>query len=156
MSRVDASTADSSQTPNSNEECEAGDARSLSPAPSWLFAREGMERRLDYLFIDEAGQVSLADAVAMGTAARNLVLLGDPQQLPHVAQGVHPAGSGVLRARASARRCSDRRASDRGLFLAQTWRMHPDVCRFISELSYDGRLESAPEPSASADRRRRA
>ena len=79
-----------------------------------------MDQRLDYLFIDEAGQVSLADAVAMGTAARNVVLLGDPQQLPHVRQGVHPGDSGcsvlehLLVGRATV-------PDDRGVFL------EPDV-----------------------------
>ena len=78
---------------NDNKECETADA-SLIAGTSWLFAREGMSQRIDYLFIDEAGQVSLADALAMGTAARNIVLLGDPQQLPQVTQGVHPRKSG--------------------------------------------------------------
>ena len=81
------------QDTDDNEECESADV-SLIAGTAWLFSREGMDQRVDYLFIDEAGQVSLADAVAMGTAARNLVLLGDPQQLPQVRQGVHPATSG--------------------------------------------------------------
>jgi predicted RecB family nuclease len=131
------------QNSASNPECESGRAQ-LVAGTSWLFAREGMELGRDYLFIDEAGQVSLADALAMGTAVRNVVLLGDPQQLPHVARGVHPAGSGVsvlehlLGDAATV-------AADRGLFLARTWRLHPDVCRFVSALSYEGRLESAAE-----------
>ena len=103
-----------------------------------------MEQSLDYLFIDEAGQISLGDAVAMGTSARNLVLLGDPQQLANVSQGVHPAGSGLSvleHLLGDAATVGERN----GLFLARSWRMHPDVCRFISELSYDGRLESAPD-----------
>jgi uncharacterized protein len=125
-----------------NEACETANV-SLIAGTSWLFAREGMDQRLDYLFVDEAGQVSLADAVAMGTSARNLVFLGDPQQLPQVRQGVHPGSSGcsvlehLLDGAATV-------AADRGLFLARTWRMHPDVCSFISELAYDGRLASAP------------
>ena len=87
--------------------------------------------------------MSLADAVAAGTAARRLVLLGDPQQLAQVRQGVHPEGSGcsvlehLLAGDSTVR-------DDRGLFLARTWRMHPDVCRFVSEHSYGGRLTSAP------------
>jgi superfamily I DNA and/or RNA helicase len=78
----------------------------------------------------------------MGTAARNIVLLGDPQQLPQVRQGIHPGDSGrsvlehLLAGRATV-------PDDRGVFLDQTWRMHPDVCSFISQLSYDGRLTSA-------------
>jgi uncharacterized protein len=123
-----------------NEECETTSV-DLIAGTAWLFSRAGLDRRLDYLFVDEAGQVALADVVAMGTAARNLVLLGDPQQLPQVRQGLHPGGSGAsvlehLLGDASTVR------EDRGLFLARTWRMHPEVCGFISTLAYDGRLES--------------
>jgi predicted RecB family nuclease len=133
-----------------NEEIEAAVATSranqsaiLVAGTAWLFSRPALDQALDYLFIDEAGQVALADAVAMGTAARNLVLLGDPQQLPQVRQGVHPDGSGcsvLEHLLAGAATVSE----DRGLFLGQSWRMHPDVCSFISDLSYDGRLTSAP------------
>ena len=125
-----------------NEECETSDA-DLIAGTSWLFARERMEERVDYLFVDEAGQMSLADALAISTAAKNVVLLGDPQQLPHVTQGTHPEDSGcsvlehLLQREATV-------AVDRGLFLARSWRMHPDICRFVSELAYDGRLVSAP------------
>jgi uncharacterized protein len=79
----------------------------------------------------------------MGTSAANLVLVGDPQQLPQVRQGVHPGQSGcsvlehVLQGAATIE-------PTRGLFLARTWRMHPDVCDFVSSLAYDGRLVSAP------------
>jgi uncharacterized protein len=124
----------------SNDECAASDALIVA-GTSWLFAREQMEARFDYLFIDEAGQVSLADALAMSPCARNIVLLGDPQQLPHVTQGIHPGGAGVsvldhlLQDEATI-------STDRGLFLETTWRMHPDVCAFISDLAYDGRLHS--------------
>ncbi|NOT25440.1 MAG: TM0106 family RecB-like putative nuclease [Acidobacteria bacterium] len=123
--------------------CDASDA-DLIAGTSWQFAREAMEQTLDYLFIDEAGQISLADAVAMGTSARNVVLLGDPQQLPHVSQGVHPGGSG----RSVLEHLLDDAATvspDRGVFLASSWRMHPEVCSFVSELSYDRRLTAAPE-----------
>ena len=123
-----------------NAECAASSAQVVA-GTSWLFARPEMEGQFDHLFIDEAGQVSLADAVAMSPCARNLVLLGDPQQLPHVTQGIHPGGAGVsvlehlLQDEATV-------APDRGLFLEQTWRMHPEVCEFISGLAYDGRLRS--------------
>ncbi|HLG54375.1 MAG TPA: TM0106 family RecB-like putative nuclease [Vicinamibacterales bacterium] len=123
------------------KECDASDA-SLIGGTAWQFSREAMDGRLDCLFIDEAGQVSLADTVAMGTAARNLVLLGDPQQLPQVRQGIHPGESGrsvlehLLAGRATV-------PEDRGVFLDRTWRMHPDVCAFISQLSYEARLRSA-------------
>jgi uncharacterized protein len=125
---------------DSNPACAASTAPIVA-GTSWLFAREEMEGQFDYLFVDEAGQVSLADAVAMSPCARNLVLLGDPQQLPHVTQGIHPgdAGMSVL-----AHLLQDQAtvAPDRGLFLEETWRMHPDISRFISELAYDGRLRS--------------
>jgi predicted RecB family nuclease len=110
---------------------------------AWLFAREELDSTLDYLFVDEAGQVSLADAVAMGTAARNLVLLGDPLQLAQVSQGTHPGGSGrsVLEHLLGTEPTIP---LDRGLFLDLTWRMHPDICGFVSEIVYDGRLKPAP------------
>ncbi len=71
---------------------------------AWLFADDEHDGMLDYLFIDEAGQVSLADALAMGTCARNLVLVGDPQQLGQVLQGSHPRRERGVGARAPARR----------------------------------------------------
>ena len=67
----------------------------LIAGTAWLLAREEIDGTLDYLFVDEAGQISLADALAMGTAARTLVLLGDPLQLAQVTQGLHPEGSGA-------------------------------------------------------------
>ena len=110
---------------------------------------------VDTLFVDEAGQVSLADALALGTCARNVVLLGDPQQLAQVSQGIHPEGAAasVLEHLLGG---EDTVPPDRGLFLSRTWRMHPDVCRFISETSYEGRLHSVPECAAAADRLARA
>ena len=75
---------------------------------SWLFSREELDRHVDTLFVDEAGQVALADALAVGTAARNLVLLGDPNQLPQVSQGSHPPGAGASVLAAPARRATRR------------------------------------------------
>jgi uncharacterized protein len=79
----------------------------------------------------------------VGTSARNLVVLGDPQQLPQVSQGVHPDGAGasVLEHLLGARETVP---ADRGLFLERTWRMHPEVCGFVSDLIYEGRLHAAP------------
>jgi uncharacterized protein len=111
----------------------------LLAGTAWLFARQELDRTLDYLVIDEAGQVSLADALAMGTSARNLVLVGDPLQLAQVSQGVHPGDTGcsvlehLLGDNATV-------PPERGVFLERTRRMHPDVCRFVSEVVYDGRL----------------
>lgn len=115
----------------------------LVAGTAWLLCRAEHDQSLDYLFVDEGGQVALADAVALGTAARNLVFLGDPQQLPQVGQGAHPAGAGgsVLEHLLGEAGTVPR---DRGLFLGRTWRMHPDVCRFVSEVVYEGRLGSAP------------
>ncbi|HWN85794.1 MAG TPA: DEAD/DEAH box helicase, partial [Vicinamibacterales bacterium] len=128
------------ETTASNQACEESDAQIVA-GTSWLFARDEMQGQFDYLFIDEAGQVSLADAVAMSPCARNLVVLGDPQQLPHVTQGIHPGGVGVS-VLEHLLEGHDTVPPDRGLFLEQTWRMHPDLCEFISTLAYDGRLQS--------------
>ncbi len=115
----------------------------LLAGTAWLFSREDMAGVVDTLFVDEAGQVSLADALALATCARDIVLLGDPQQLGQVSQGIHPHGAAasVLEHLLGG---EDTVPADRGLFLSQTWRMHPDVCRFISETSYEGRLHSVP------------
>ena len=113
----------------------------LFAGTAWLFARRELDGRLDYLMIDEAGQVSLADTVAMGTSARNLILLGDPLQLAQVSQGVHPEGSGasVLEHLLGE---APTIPEDRGIFLERSYRMHPDVCAFISETVYASRLRS--------------
>ncbi len=116
----------------------------LLAGTSWLFSREEMEGVVDTLFVDEAGQVSLADALAMATCARNLVLLGDPQQLAQVSQGTHPEGAAAS-ALEHVLAGDDTIPPERGLFLGLTWRMHPDVSRFVSEVSYEGRLRSAPD-----------
>ena len=129
----------------------------LFAGTAWLFAHErldgGAAPAIDTLVIDEAGQVSLADALAMGTAARNVVLLGDPLQLAQVSQGTHPEGAGasilehLLGEHATI-------PQDMGVFLERTRRMHPDVCRFISEVVYESRLEGVPEVARQSDRLR--
>ena len=113
----------------------------LSAGTAWHYCREDT-KSLDYLFIDEAGQISLADALALATAARNVVLLGDPQQLPQVSQGAHPEGSSlsVLEHLLGERQTVD---PEHGVFLDRTWRLHPRIAAFVSELMYDGRLGSA-------------
>ena len=115
----------------------------LTGGTSFFYAHGDLESTLDYLFVDEAGQVSLADAVAMATCARNVVLVGDPQQLAQVIQGTHPDGAGVsvlqhvLAGHATI-------PADCGLFLERTFRLHPDVCGYISEEFYEGRLRPDP------------
>ena len=100
------------------------------------------ERPLDVLFVDEAGQLALADVLAVGTAARSLVLLGDPNQLPQVSQGSHPEGSGLS---VLEHLLGDHETvpPDRGLFLAETWRLRPELCAFTSDAYYEGRLDHA-------------
>jgi uncharacterized protein len=123
----------------SNEDA-AGGRHQLVAGTAWLFARPEMDRRFDYLFVDEAGQVSLANIVAMGVSARNIVLVGDQMQLSQPIQGDHPGGSGVS---ALQHLLQDAATvpPDRGIFLPETRRMHPKVCRFISDAVYDGRLQ---------------
>lgn len=116
----------------------------LHAATAWWWAHQDAAESVDVLFVDEAGQVSLADAIAVTQGARSAVLLGDPQQLAHVSQGAHTLGSGVSvleHVLAGARTI----APDRGAFLDISWRMHPDVCAFVSRTSYDGRLVAEPD-----------
>lgn len=121
----------------------------LAAGTAWLFSNPAMDQSLDYLFVDEAGQVSLANTLACATAARNVILLGDPLQLAQVSQGSHPEGAGVsvlqhlLGTDATVR-------EHRGIFLEESWRMHPDVCTFISDVVYESRLHSAAECSNQA------
>lgn len=113
----------------------------LAAGTSWLFSREGLTGKFDYLFIDEAGQVSLADAIAVSAAAKNIALLGDPMQLAQVSQGIHPlhAGASVLEHLLGQAQTVP---EDRGIFLDVSYRMHPEICSFISEMLYGGRLRA--------------
>jgi uncharacterized protein len=108
---------------------------------AWLFARGDMAGSVDTLIVDEAGQLSLANVIAVCGAARNIILSGDPQQLSQPSRGSHPEGatrSALEHILAGAKTI----ASHRGVFLETTWRMHPDVCSFISDAFYEGRLTS--------------
>lgn len=108
---------------------------------AWLFSRDDFDTSFDYLFVDEAGQVSVANVVAMGTCTRRIVLVGDPMQLPQPIQGAHPGESG-LSALEYLLAGHNTVPADRGIFLPISRRMHPDVCRFISDIVYEGRLTS--------------
>jgi len=110
---------------------------------AWLFAREEFRQQFDYLVVDEAGQMSLANAIAAGTCARNIVLVGDPMQLPQPLQGAHPAGTG-LSSLEHLLLGHPTVPPDRGLFLPRTRRMHSAVCKYISYLAYEGRLSNIP------------
>lgn len=122
---------------------EANPPSQLVAGTAWLLAKPDFWGQFDYLFIDEAGQVSLANMIAMGMCAKNLILLGDQMQLGQPIQGIHPGRSGdsaldyLLDGEATI-------GAERGIFLEKTFRMHPDVCRFISDAFYDSRLESDP------------
>ncbi|MCB9925601.1 MAG: TM0106 family RecB-like putative nuclease [Planctomycetaceae bacterium] len=110
---------------------------------AWLWANADAEQALDYLFVDEAGQMSLAMALAAGRAAKNIILLGDPQQLEQPQQGSHPEGAEVT-ALTHLLDGHDTITEDRGLFMPNTWRLHPAICEFTSEQYYEGRLSSRP------------
>jgi predicted RecB family nuclease len=110
---------------------------------AWLWSRPEMEGAIDVLFVDEAGQFSLANAIAVSTAAASLVLLGDPQQLEQPLQGSHPPGA---ERSALGHMLGDAPviADDRGLFLTETWRLHPDIAAYTSEVFYDGKMGFEP------------
>jgi uncharacterized protein len=112
----------------------------LVAGTSWLFARSEHRGAFDLILVDEAGQFPLASAVAVGLAAQNMLLLGDPQQLPQVTQSDHPDGSGasVLEHLLDGEQTIH---GDRGVLLTESWRMHPAICSFVSERSYEERLE---------------
>ena len=113
----------------------------LAAGTSWLWSSDQSDGLLDVLFVDEAGQMSLANVLAMGDATRSLVLLGDPQQLDQPVQGSHPPGADKS-ALAHLLGAESTMPPDRGLFLEHTWRLHPEIARFTSEAFYDGRLGS--------------
>jgi len=108
---------------------------------AWLWSREDFFESVDTLFIDESGQMSLANALGVSQAAKSLVLLGDPQQLEQPVRGSHPEGAEVSALEhllAGAKTI----ALEKGLFLERTWRLHPKICEFTSEVFYEGRLQS--------------
>jgi hypothetical protein len=106
---------------------------------AWLWARPEAQTSVDVLFVDEAAQMSLANVLAVSQAAPSLVLLGDPRQLDQPTQGTHPEGTGIS-ALDYILDGQQTISADRGLFLAETWRLHPDICAFTSEVFYESRL----------------
>jgi uncharacterized protein len=108
-----------------------------------VFSDPALRGTLDYLFVDEAGQVSVANLIGMAPAAQNLVLIGDQMQLGQPTQGWHPGESGLslldylLQGQATIPEAM-------GIFLGTTWRLHPHLCAFISGAVYEGRLQPAP------------
>lgn len=110
---------------------------------AWDFSNKARvpRRSLDLLVIDEAGQYSLAFTIAASVAARNLLLLGDPQQLPQVSQGLHPEPIDTS-ALGWVSDGHDVLPAELGYFLAESRRMHPAVTAPVSRLSYEGELRA--------------
>ncbi|MCM4150921.1 TM0106 family RecB-like putative nuclease [Arenibacter sp. N53] len=108
---------------------------------SFLWSKPPYEGSVDYLFVDEAGQLSLIDTLAVSHCCSNLVLLGDPQQLQQPQQGVHPDGTEVS-ALEHVLQGEKTISDERGVFLDETWRMHSSINVFVSELFYENRLQS--------------
>lgn len=112
-------------------------------ATAFHFAKDALNS-YDYLVIDEAGQVSVGNLVAMAGCAKNLVLVGDQMQLSQPIQGVHPGESGLstleylLEGKATV-------PPDQGVLLNLTYRLHPAICSLVSDAIYDSRLHPAPD-----------
>jgi predicted RecB family nuclease len=108
---------------------------------SWLWSPETAFEAVDVLFIDEAGQMALADVLAVSQAAKRLVLLGDPQQLERPLKGSHPEGAekSALEHLLNGRKTIP---ADMGFLLPESWRLHPEVCKFTSEAFYEDKLSS--------------
>ena len=118
-----------------------GNSTSVGGGTAWLWARHEALGVVDVLFVDEAAQMSLANVLAVSQAAKTVVLIGDPQQLDQPMQGSHPDGTDV----SAFDHILDREqtiSSEKGLFLEETWRLHPDICKYTSELFYDDKLKS--------------
>ncbi|MFC3053797.1 TM0106 family RecB-like putative nuclease [Kordiimonas pumila] len=115
-------------------------------ATAWGFCNDEVAGAFDYLFVDEAGQVSVANLIGMSRATSNIILLGDQMQLGQPIQGSHPGDSGLsvldylLQDHATI-------PDNLGVFLPVTYRCHPDVTGLISEQVYEGRLRAAESTS---------
>ena len=105
----------------------------------FFFSREDQENSYDYLFVDEASQVSLANIVASARSAENIILLGDQNQLEQPIQGAHPGESGKS-ALTYYTEGQTTASEDKVIFLPISYRMHPKICQFISDNFYDGKL----------------
>lgn len=145
--KTDGCNHDCVELVDSNEEVleklASGEAH-VAAGTAWLWSREEMANAVDVLFVDEAGQMSLANVLAVSQAAWSIVLVGDPQQLDQPVKGIHPPGAEVS---ALSHLLDGKPTINRhqGLFLGETWRLHPDICAFTSEVFYDARLEPRRE-----------
>lgn len=106
---------------------------------SFMWCLPEFKDSVDYLFVDEAGQLSLIDTLSISGSSKNLILLGDPQQLQQPQQGVHPVGTEVS-ALSHILQENQTISDNQGVFLETTWRMHPEICAFDSELFYENKL----------------
>lgn len=122
------------------------DLHAVAGGTAWLWADDDFRDAVDYLIVDEAGQMAMSQVLAASRACRNLILLGDPQQLEQPQKGVHPEGSGV----AALTHLLDGKhvmPEGKGLFLSVTKRINPSIARFTSEIFYNGKLEALPKLS---------
>ena len=129
---------------HSNAELDAALANGqiqVGAGTAWLWSRDDAAQTLDVLVVDEAGQMSLANTLCAARAAHSMILLGDPQQLEQPLQGSHPEGTDASALQHLLGE-HDTLPADRGLFLSETWRLHPSICEFTSQLFYEGRLRS--------------
>lgn len=131
-------------TSNAAVDAALGQGVDVVAGTPWLFSRPELDETFALLVVDEAGQLALASVLAASLAAHSLVLLGDPNQLPQVSQGLHPPGADasalghLLAGQATL-------PEDLGLFIDETRRMHPAITSFVSELFYEGRLRANPD-----------
>lgn len=113
---------------------------------TFFFSRKREETAYDYLFVDEASQVSLSNMVAAARATKNIILIGDQNQLDQPIQASHPGESG----HSALTYYTDGKTTiskDKGVFLPVSYRMHPSLCQFISNHFYDGKLAYHPTTS---------
>ena len=118
-----------------------GHGVSVGGGTAWLWSMPDAFETIDVLFVDEAAQMALARVLAVSQAAKTVVLIGDPQQLDQPVQGSHPDGTEVS-ALDHILAGEHTVPPDKGLFLEETWRLHPSICAYTSELFYDGKLHS--------------
>ncbi|HEX8039763.1 MAG TPA: TM0106 family RecB-like putative nuclease, partial [Chryseosolibacter sp.] len=129
-----------SEVTDTRKALSALDEGMLVGGTAWLWADDRSVEVLDYLFVDEAGQMSLSQVMAASRSARNLILLGDPQQLEQPQRGAHPEGSDVA-ALTYLLDGHPTMPAGKGLFLDTTRRMHPHIAEFTSEMFYERRLK---------------
>lgn len=128
-------------TKNSDLLAALGGGCRVAGGTAWLWSCPEAFESVDVLFVDEAAQMSLANVLAVSQAAPAVVMLGDPRQLDQPLQGSHPEGtdtSALDHILAGAQTVE----AEQGLFLEETWRLHPAICEFTSELFYESKLRS--------------